>query len=70
MNHKMLFNILEDIYKSCYHTVFLEVCRACHIIPDGIFISKKPYIGKPSDKFLNSWEKELKNTGVNLCEIL
>ena len=70
MNHKMLFNILEDIYKSCYHIVFLEVCGAYHIIPDGIFISKKPYIGKPSDKFLNSWEKELKNTEVNLCEIL
>ena len=27
-------------------------------------------IGKPSDKFLDSWEKELQNTGVNLREVL
>ena len=48
MNHKntaqQLFNISEDIYKSYYHIVFLEVCRAYQIIPDGLFISKKPNI--------------------------
>ena len=27
-------------------------------------------IGKPSDRFLESLEKELENTGVNLCEVL
>ena len=74
MNHKntaqQLFNISEDIYKSFYHIVFLEVCRAYQIIPDGLFISKKPCIGKPSDRFLDSWEKELENTGVNLREAL
>ena len=36
MNHKntaqQLFNISEDIYKSFYHIVFLEVCRAYQII--------------------------------------
>ena len=26
--------------------------------------------GKPSDKFLDSREKELENTAVNLCEVL
>ena len=65
MNHKntaqQLFNISEDIYKSFYHIVFLEVCRAYQIIP---------CIGKPSDTFLDSWEKELENTGVNLRELL
>ena len=25
---QQLFNISEDIYKSFYHIVFLEVCRA------------------------------------------
>ena len=35
-----------------------------------MFISKKPCIGKPSDEFLNSWERELENTGVNLREVL
>ena len=74
MNHKnatrQLFNISEDIYKTFYHIVFLEVCRAYQIIPDGLFISKKPCIGKPSDRFLDSREKELKNTGVNLREVL
>ena len=60
MNHKntaqQLFNISEDIYKSFYHIVFLEVCRAYQIIPRGLFISNKPCIGKPSDmceKILN-----------------
>ena len=67
---QQLFNISEDIYKSFHHIVFLEVCRAYKIIPDGLFISKKPCIGKPSDRFLNSWEKELENTGVNLREVL
>ena len=74
MNHKntaqQLFNISEDIYKSFYHIVFLEVYRAYQIIPDGLFISKKPCIGKPSDRFLDSWEKDLENTGVNLREVL
>ena len=67
---QQLFNISEDIYKLIYHIVFLEVCRAYKIILDGLFISKKPCIGKPNDRFLNSWEKELENTGVNLREVL
>ena len=65
-----MFNILEDIYKSFYHIVFLKVCRAYQIIPHGLFISKKPCIGKPSDEFLDSWERELKNTEINLQEVL
>ena len=67
---QQLFNISEDIYKSFYHIVFLEVCRAYQIIPDGLFISKKPCIGKPSDEFLDSWERELENTEINLREVL
>ena len=74
MNHKntaqQLFNISEDIYKSFYHIVFLEVCRAYQIIPDGLFISKKPCIEKLSDRFLDSWGKKLENTGINLREVL
>ena len=64
-----MINISEDIYKSFYHTVVLEVSRAYQIIPDELFISKKPCIGKPIDKFLDSWEKELENTRVNLREV-
>ena len=67
---QQLFNISEDIYKSFYHIVFLEACRAYQIIPDGLFISKKPCIGKPSDEFLDSWERELENTETNLREVL
>ena len=48
----------------------MEVYRAYQIIPDGLFISKKPCIGKPSDEFLDSWEGELQNRGVNLREVL
>ena len=67
---QQLFKISEDIYKSFYHIVFLEVCRAYQIIPDGLFISKKPCIGKPSDEFLDSWERELENTEIHLREVL
>ena len=67
---QQLFNISEDIYKSFYHIVFLEICRTYHIIPDGLCISKKPCIGKPSDEFLDSWERELENTEINLREVL
>ena len=48
----------------------MEFCRAYQIIPDRLFISKKPSIGKPSDRFLGSWKKELDNTGVNWREVL
>ena len=39
-------------------------------MPDGLFISKKPCIGKPGDRFLDSWEKKLENTGVTDCIFL
>ena len=67
---QQLFNISKDMYKSFYHIVFLEVCTAYQITLDGLFISKKPCIGKPSHGFLDSWERELENTGVNLREVL
>ena len=40
------------------------------MILDRLFFSKKSCIGKMSDEFLDSWDKELKNTGVNLREVL
>ena len=38
------------------------------MILDRLFFSKKSCIGKMSDEFLDSWDKELKNTGVNLID--
>ena len=63
---QQLFNISEDIHKSFYHIAFLEVCRAYQIIPDRLSISKKPCIGKPSDGYLDSWERQLENIEVDL----
>ena len=54
---QQLFKISENIYKSFYHIVFLEVCKVYQIIPDVLFVSKKPFIGKQSDGFIGSWEK-------------
>ena len=59
----LTFNLTFD------HTVFFGICRVYQIIPDGLLISKKPCIGKPSVRFLDSWEKELQNRGVNLREV-
>ena len=67
---QQLFKILEDIYKSFYRTVFLEVCRAYHIMPNGLFISKKPCIEKSNSRFQGSLEKELEKTGVKLREVV
>ena len=65
---QQLFNISEDIYKSL--RVFLEVCKVYQIIPDVLFVSKKPCIGNQSDGFLDSWEKEAENTKVDLRDVL
>ena len=54
---QQLFKIWENIYKSFYHIVFLEVCKVYQIIPDVLFVSEKPFIGKQSDGFIDSWEK-------------
>ena len=50
--------------------MFLEVCKVCQIIPDVLFVSKKPCIGNQSDGFLDSWEKEAENTKVDLRDVL
>ena len=63
MNYKntaqQLFNISEDIFKSIYHNLFLEVCNAYQIIPDGLLL--------PSDRFLDLQEKDLENTRCKLA---
>ena len=56
---QQLFNLSEEIYRLCYHIVFLQVCSACSIIPDGVTVNKNPCIGKPSKKLMSDWEGEL-----------
>ena len=51
-------------------TLFVSLSVGRRFLLDGLFISEKSCIGRPSDRFLDSWEKELENTGVNLREVL
>ena len=48
---QQLFNLSEEIYRLFYHIVFLQVCSAYSIIPDGFTANKNPCIDKPSKKF-------------------
>ena len=58
---QQLFNLSEDIYRLFYHIVFLQVCSAYSIIPDGFTVNKSLRIGKPNKKFMSDWEGELIN---------
>ena len=48
---QQLFNLTDEIYCSFYHNVFLQVCSAYSIIPDGFTVNKN----------LWDWEGELIN---------
>ena len=50
---QQLFNLSEEIYCLLYHIVFLKVCSAYSIIPDGFTVNKNPCIGKPSKKLMS-----------------
>ena len=67
---QQLFNLVEEIYRLCYHIVFLPVCSACSIIPDGVTVNKNPCIGKPSKKLMSDWEGELINVESKLRDLV
>ena len=67
---QQLFNLAEDVYKSFYHEIFLEVCKSYQIVPDGLYVEKEPCIGNPSKKFLDAWNNQLKVTRSNLRDVL
>ena len=67
---QQLFNLSEEIYRLCYRIVFLQVCSACSIIPDGVTVNKNPCIGKPSKKLMSDWEGELINVESKLCDLV
>ena len=37
---QQLYNLLEDVYRTFYHIVFLEVSKSYGIIPSGLKIEK------------------------------
>ena len=53
-----------------YHIVFLQVCIAYSIIPDGFTVNKNPCIGKPSKKLISDWEGELLNVESKLRDLV
>ena len=67
---QQLFNLAEDVYKSFYHVIFLEVCKWYQIVPDGLYIEKEPCIANPSKKFLDAWKNQLEVTRSNLRDVL
>ena len=58
------------MYRLFYHIVFLQVCSAYSIIPDGFTVNKNPYIGKPSKKLMSDWEGELINVELKLRDLV
>ena len=67
---QQLFNLVEDVYESFYHLIFLEVWKSYQIVPDGFYVEKEPCIGNPSKKFLDAWKNQLKVTKSNLRDVL
>ena len=69
---QQLFNLAEEVYKSFYHVIFLEVCKSYQIVPDGLYVEKEPCIGNPSKNFLDAWKNQLEITrsSLNHLEIL
>ena len=67
---QQLFHLAEDVYKSFYHVIFLEVCKSYQIVPDGLYVEKEPCIGNSSKKVLDTWKNQLKVTRSNLRDVL
>ena len=65
-----LYNLLEDAYRTFYHTVFLEVSKSYCIIPNGLKIKKAACLGNVSKNFVTSWNLELTKAEVQLMEVL
>ena len=67
---QQLFNLAEEVYKSFYHVIFLEVCKSYQIVPDGLYVEKEPCIGNPSKRFLDAWKNQLEITRSSLRDVL
>ena len=65
MNQKstsqQLYNFEEDVHKSFYHVIFLEVCKSYQIVPDGLYVEKEPCIGNPSKNQLEVTRSNLRD---------
>ena len=67
---QQFFNLSEDIYRLFYYNVFLHVCSAYSIIPDGFNVNKNPYIGKPRQKLVSDWQVLLNNVESKLRDLV
>ena len=69
-NSQQLFPLAEDVYKSFYHVIFLEVCKSYQIVPDMLYVEKEPCIGNTSKKFLDAWKNQLEVTRSNIRDVV
>ena len=67
-NSQQLFHLAEDVYKSFYHIIFLEVCKSCQIVPDMLYVEKEPW--NTSKKFLDAWKNQLEVTRSNIRDVV
>ena len=67
---KQMFKTCENVYKTFYHIIFLEICISYKIVPKGLYVKKDHCIGNPSTEFCNSWHKEKLDYQLWLCHIL
>ena len=50
----------EQIYKSFYHIVFLEICKSFQLMPKGLEEKKKYCVGGTSKYFEKKWDGNLR----------
>ena len=65
-----LYYLLEDAYRTFYHTVFLEVTKSYGIISNGLKVKKDACIGNVSKNFFASCDLQLFKAEIQLMEVL
>ena len=58
---KVCYKKSEQINKSFYHIVFLEICKSFQLMPKGFKAKKKCCVGGTSKDFEEKWDENLQD---------
>lgn len=70
LRKKQLFALASKITRYKNHWLFLSLCRAFNVIPNGLKLKKTAQIGKQSDDFVLQWNDTLVVAENGLTEVL
>ena len=67
---KQMFKTYENVYKTFYQIIFLEICKSCKIVPKCLYVKKDCSIRNPSTKCCYKWRQEKLHYQLRLCNVL